>query len=145
MANWLVPSNAFVQATAFSFMRSVPLSLPCCAHMSTTNDLIHIQNFVNGQFKDADSGEWLDNYEPATGKVFSKVASSDASDVETAYLAAKAAFPAWKKTPAEARSKILHRIAEVLTSRLVRNRRFSRLFAFKLKIQESNRCNTVLG
>lgn len=113
--------------------------------MSTANDLIHIQNFVNGQFKDADSGEWLDNYEPATGKVFSKVASSDASDVETAYLAAKAAFPAWKKTPAEQRSKILHRIAEVLTSRLVRNRRFLPSTCANPEIFASNTCALILG
>lgn len=95
--------------------------------MSATSEFIRIQNFINGQFKDAESGEWLDNHEPATGKVYSSVASSDAADVETAYQAAKAAFPGWKKTPAEQRSKYLNRIAEVLTSRLVRESAFQLL------------------
>lgn len=88
--------------------------------MSSSTDLINVQNFIDGEFRDAVSGEWLDNYEPATGKVFSKVCSSDSADVDLAYAAAKAAYPAWKKTTLEQRSKYLYRIAEVLTSRLVR-------------------------
>ena len=83
-------------------------------------ELLLIKNFINGSFVDAVSGEWLDNYEPATGAVYSKVASSDAQDVELAYKAAKAAFPTWKKTTVEQRSKYLYRIAELLSERLVR-------------------------
>lgn len=88
--------------------------------MSAEKPLLNIQNFIDGQFKDAVSGEWLDNFEPATGQVFSKVASSDAADVELAYQAAQAAYPSWKKKSCEERSKYLYRIAEVLASRLVR-------------------------
>jgi len=88
--------------------------------MSAHHDLLYIQNFIDGQFVDAVSGEWLDNYEPATGSVYSKVASSDAQDVELAYQAAHNAFPAWRKTTTEQRSKYLYRIAELLSERLVR-------------------------
>ena len=87
--------------------------------MSTSNDLLKIKNYINGEFVDAVSGEWLDNYEPGTGKVFSKVTSSDAADIENAYQAAKAAFPGWKKTTVEQRSKYLYKIADVLETRLV--------------------------
>ena len=88
--------------------------------MSSHSDLIYIKNFIDGQYVDAVSGEWLDNYEPATGAVYSKVASSDAKDVELAYEAAHKAFPAWRKTTVEQRSKYLYRVAELLTERLVR-------------------------
>jgi len=87
--------------------------------MSVENETIYVKNFVDGEYVAAESGEWLDNVEPATGLVFSKVCSSDASDVQKAYLAASAAFPSWRKTTTEERSKYLYRIADILSSRLV--------------------------
>lgn len=85
-----------------------------------SSELPLIKNYINGEFLDAVNGAWLDNYEPATGKVYSKVCSSDEKDVDLAYAAAKAAFPLWKKTPVEQRSKFLNKIADLIEARLVR-------------------------
>ncbi|OLE68036.1 MAG: 2-hydroxymuconic semialdehyde dehydrogenase, partial [Bacteroidetes bacterium 13_1_20CM_4_60_6] len=52
--------------------------------------------------------------EPATGKPYSLVPDSDARDVEMAVAAAEQAFPAWSKTPAADRSRILLRIADLI-------------------------------
>src|SRR6476620_11078553 len=73
-----------------------------------------IQNFINGKFVEPISGRYLDNVEPATGKPYSQVADSDAHDVDLAVAAAEKAFGDWSKKPAEERSKILLRIADLI-------------------------------
>lgn len=62
----------------------------------------------------ANGGGWLENTEPATGAVYALVADSDASDVDDAVAAAKAAFPAWAATPPEERARLLRRLAELI-------------------------------
>ena len=52
-----------------------------------------IQNYIDGRLFQPSSGKWLDNYEPATGKVYSQVPDSNADDVDLAVQAATAAFP----------------------------------------------------
>ena len=79
-----------------------------------------LQNYIDGELLAPTSGDYLDNYEPATGKVYSLIPNSDQSDVEAAVQAAKAAFPAWSKTTIEQRSKILMRIASLIEENIDR-------------------------
>ena len=73
-----------------------------------------IKNFIDGQFVEPVGGKYLDNIEPATGKPYSRVADSDARDVDLAVAAAEKAFVDWSKKPAAERSKILLRIADLI-------------------------------
>jgi aminomuconate-semialdehyde/2-hydroxymuconate-6-semialdehyde dehydrogenase len=75
---------------------------------------LQIRNFIGGQFVEPLGGRYLENIEPATGKPYSYVADSDASDVELAVAAAEKAFPAWSRTAAAERSRILLRIADLI-------------------------------
>ncbi len=77
-----------------------------------------IQNYINGTFVDPIAGDWIDNYEPATGKVYGKIPNSQEADVQQAYEAAKAAFPSWSNTTIDARSAILAKIAALLQEKL---------------------------
>jgi aminomuconate-semialdehyde/2-hydroxymuconate-6-semialdehyde dehydrogenase len=79
-----------------------------------------IQHFINGAYVDAASGQWIDNVEPATGKVFSLIADGDERDVEAAYQAAAAAFPKWAATSVEERSAILLRLADLIEQNMDR-------------------------
>jgi aminomuconate-semialdehyde/2-hydroxymuconate-6-semialdehyde dehydrogenase len=81
-------------------------------------DPLRIFNFIDGQLVEPVGGAYLDNLEPATGKVYSFVADSDQRDVENAVTAAQRAFPAWSDTPAAERSQILLRIADFIESDL---------------------------
>jgi aminomuconate-semialdehyde/2-hydroxymuconate-6-semialdehyde dehydrogenase len=60
----------------------------------------------------------LDNIEPATGKVYSRLPDGDAADVEAAVAAADRAFPTWSRMPAAERSRILLRIADLIEADL---------------------------
>ena len=79
-----------------------------------------ISNFIGGEFVKPVSGNYLDNYEPATGEVYSLVPDSDERDVELAVQAAQKAFPVWSGMTVEKRSEILLRIADLLTLHLER-------------------------
>jgi aminomuconate-semialdehyde/2-hydroxymuconate-6-semialdehyde dehydrogenase len=93
-------------------MKVLSESLPAVTAGSAA--LLKIGNFIDGQFAAPVGGEYLDNIEPATGKPYSQVADSDERDVELAVTAAEKAFPAWSRTPAADRSRILLKIADLI-------------------------------
>jgi aminomuconate-semialdehyde/2-hydroxymuconate-6-semialdehyde dehydrogenase len=82
--------------------------------------MLQIPNFIAGKHVAPQSGQHLDNVEPATGRVYSLVADSDGHDVEAAVQAATAAFPAWSRTPAAERSRLLLDIAQRIDANLDR-------------------------
>ena len=71
-----------------------------------------LANYIDGELTPPASGRYLDNYEPATGRVFSQVPSSDGSDLDAAVAAGERAFGGWSRTPAEERCRILLAVAE---------------------------------
>lgn len=79
-----------------------------------------VLNFIDGRFAAASGERWLDDVDPATGRVHAQVASSDKSDVQAAIDAAKAAFAGWSRTPAVERSRLLVKTAELLEKNLER-------------------------
>jgi len=79
-----------------------------------------LQNYINGELVAPVSGNYLDNYQPATGQVYSLIPDSDAADVQAATEAAKAAFPSWSTTPAGERSRIMLKIAQLIEDNLDR-------------------------
>lgn len=78
-----------------------------------------ILNYINGEYVEPFSKEWLENYNPSTGEVYAKIANSNAKDVENAYKAAKEAFPEWSNSTLEKRSRILIKIADLIEEQLV--------------------------
>lgn len=77
-----------------------------------------IANYINGALVAPNKSNYLDNYEPATGQVYAQIPDSSTEDVEHAYAAAKAAFPAWSTLSTDVRSKILYRIANLIEENL---------------------------
>jgi aminomuconate-semialdehyde/2-hydroxymuconate-6-semialdehyde dehydrogenase len=73
-----------------------------------------IQNYIGGELVEPVGGSYLDNVEPATGKVYSRVPDSEERDIEQAVAAAEAAFDSWSHTPAAERSRIMLRLADLI-------------------------------
>jgi aminomuconate-semialdehyde/2-hydroxymuconate-6-semialdehyde dehydrogenase len=78
----------------------------------------YLKNYINGELVEPVSKEYLENYEPATGKIYSYLPNSDARDVELAVAAAERAFPLWSVTPTQERSRLLQRLADLITQNL---------------------------
>jgi len=79
---------------------------------------MNIKNYINGEFTAPIEGNYLDNYNPATGEVYSQIPNSTTEDVEKAYEAAAAAFSKWSNTTLEERSKIIAKIADLILEKL---------------------------
>lgn len=73
-----------------------------------------IENYIGGELAAPVSGEYLDNFNPATGEVYSHIPDSDERDVERAVAAAKAGFPSWSAMSPEDRFTILMRLVALI-------------------------------
>jgi aminomuconate-semialdehyde/2-hydroxymuconate-6-semialdehyde dehydrogenase len=73
-----------------------------------------IRNYVNGALIHPQSQSFLENIEPATGKVYGLIPDSDEKDVALAVEAAKKAFPDWSSRPVVERSDLMLRIADLI-------------------------------
>ena len=74
------------------------------------------QLFIDGAFRPAASGETFDVIDPATGQVFASAASGDATDIDLAVRAARAAFDSgrWPAMPPAQRARLLTRLADLI-------------------------------
>lgn len=79
-----------------------------------------IKNYINGELVAPLSNRYLDNFNPATGEIYSRTPDSDERDVNAAVEAAERAFPQWSNLPAEQRSRLLLRIADLIEQNLER-------------------------
>ena len=75
-------------------------------------------HWIDGTPREAASGTWLPEHEPATGEVYAEVADGDAGDVASAIRAAQAAFPAWSALPASERARWLEKLAAAVEARI---------------------------
>ncbi len=76
------------------------------------------RNFINGRWVESRSGEALERRNPAnTREIVNTSPLSSRAEVREAIAAAKAAFPAWRDTPAPVRGRILARAAGLMEQR----------------------------
>jgi len=64
------------------------------------------------------TGSTFDVVNPATGEVFARVQAGDASHVDQAVAAARAAFPAWSRTPDAERKRLMHALGAALEANM---------------------------
>jgi len=76
-----------------------------------------LDNYIGGDWVDAESGERFETLVPATGEALATFPRSGAADVDRAVAAAKAAFEEWRLVPAPRRGEIIFRLAELLRDR----------------------------
>src|SRR6266436_8744884 len=72
------------------------------------------QNYIDGEWVDAASGETFESTSPANGETIGVFPKSGPDDVDRAVAAAKAAYEDWRLVPAPKRGEILYRFAQLL-------------------------------
>ena len=77
-------------------------------------DKVNTGLFIDGQWRDAETGDTIDVINPATGKVIAKVADGSEKDAQDAIEAAGRAQKSWAATPPRERGEILRRAFELL-------------------------------
>lgn len=73
---------------------------------------------IAGHWQSASSGRTLPTIDPATGTETARIAFADATDVDQAVSAARAAFSGWRATTPVKRAQILWRIAELIEANI---------------------------
>ncbi|MGV9194933.1 5-carboxymethyl-2-hydroxymuconate semialdehyde dehydrogenase [Microbacterium sp. MC2] len=88
--------------------RHVPADLPT-----------RLQHYIDGEFVDSLDGDTFDVLEPVSNEVYVQAASGKVADIDRAVKAAKRAFDEgpWPKMLPRERSRVLHRIADIVESR----------------------------
>ncbi|MCT4561900.1 MAG: aldehyde dehydrogenase [Crocinitomicaceae bacterium] len=77
-----------------------------------------LRNYIGGAFLEPSTGEYIDNYDPSTGEVYSLIPNSDDKDVEMAVEAAQKAFPLWSGMLAEERGNMIQKVADGIAARM---------------------------
>jgi acyl-CoA reductase-like NAD-dependent aldehyde dehydrogenase len=75
------------------------------------------QLWINGAQTMASSGKVIEVRNPATEEIIDTAPAANATDVDRAVSAARAAFPAWKRLPAVQKAELLHEVARQLSER----------------------------
>jgi aldehyde dehydrogenase (NAD+) len=78
--------------------------------------LPELKLLINNRWQPSQSGRTFATINPSTGEEICQVAEADAADVETAAVAARAAFEfgPWRKMNASARGRLLNRLADLI-------------------------------
>ncbi len=74
------------------------------------------QNFINGEFLNSNSEEFIEVENPSTEEIISKIPASTTEDIEYAIESAYEAQKTWGKIPPIERAKYLHSIANSIKS-----------------------------
>ena len=74
-------------------------------------------NYIAGEFVRQSSEDWMNVFEPATGKQFAKVPHSGPQDIDKAVAAARTAQPSWGALTHSVRADWLDRIADSLEAK----------------------------
>jgi acyl-CoA reductase-like NAD-dependent aldehyde dehydrogenase len=75
---------------------------------------IRHQLFIDGRFVSAESGETLASLNPHDNSVIAHVAMAGKADIDKAVAAAQNAFPAWARSAAADRGRILLKLADLI-------------------------------
>ncbi len=73
-----------------------------------------MKNYIDGEWVDSSSGEFLEKVNPSTGKVLEKFPSATKEDVSRAIDAAESAFERWNSIGSSKRSRILLKAEELI-------------------------------
>ena len=77
-----------------------------------------IKNYIGGELIAPVSNQYLDNYDPSRGVVYSKIPDSGKEDIDKAVAAAEAAFPVWSNLSKNERSDYMIKIANRIEERM---------------------------
>ncbi len=85
---------------------------------TTPSTVTEIHHWISGRPVAGTSGRFSDVFQPATGRIQSRVPLATEAEVNAAVAAAAAAFPDWSAQPPLRRARVLFRFREIFERRL---------------------------
>lgn len=78
------------------------------------SEIQKLKFFANGQWHDSKATQYMDIFDPSTGKVIAQTPRCTEDEVNFAIASAKKAFPAWSQVPAFKRTQVLFKFRDLL-------------------------------
>ncbi len=78
------------------------------------SEVMKVKAFINGEFVESKTNKYMDVFNPSTGEVIAQTPCCTKEEVEAAVMAAKAAFPKWRNTPAHKRAQIMFKLRNLI-------------------------------
>lgn len=78
-----------------------------------------VKLFIDGQTVDSKTDRWIDNYNPATQEVVSRVPCATMDEMNSAMAAAKRAFPEWRERSVMARQNVMFQLRHLIKNNMV--------------------------
>ena len=82
--------------------------------MATAAEARTLQNYIAGQWRDAEASDALEDRDPATGELIARVPLSGRTDVDAAVQAARDAQPAWREVSPQERARAVLALRDAL-------------------------------
>jgi malonate-semialdehyde dehydrogenase (acetylating) / methylmalonate-semialdehyde dehydrogenase len=82
--------------------------------MATAAEARTLQNYIAGRWREAETGDALEDRDPATGELAARVPLSGGADVDAAVQAARAAQPAWREVAPQERARAVLALRDAL-------------------------------
>ena len=86
----------------------------CGVRFLSSNVAPTTKMFINGEFVESKTQEWIDIPNPATNEVVSRCPKSTPEEMEAAVAAASAAFPAWRDTTILTRQSYMFKLQNLI-------------------------------
>ncbi len=87
-------------------------------HISTQDEVVLLSNFIFGKHFAPANAQYIDGFNPGTGKKQIKIPRSTDKDLENAIASAEKAFPKWSQSSNEYRHDILMKISDLILENL---------------------------
>lgn len=72
------------------------------------------QLFIDGKFVKSKADKWINNYNPATQEVVTRVPCATQDEMEAAVQAAARAFPSWRETSIMSRQRVMFNLQHII-------------------------------
>jgi malonate-semialdehyde dehydrogenase (acetylating)/methylmalonate-semialdehyde dehydrogenase len=87
---------------------------------------------INGKFVESKTDQWINNYNPATNELISRVPCATQDEMDAAIQSAQDAFPAWKEKSILARQQVMFQFRNLIKKHWV-------------SLLEGSDCSSLLG
>lgn len=99
-------------------MTLTPSSLSCSPFLLSLQPTVKL--FIGGKFVESKAERWINNYNPATQDVVSRVPCATQDEMEAAAEAAQSAFSTWRESSLMTRQQVMFRLQQLIRDNMVR-------------------------
>lgn len=101
-----------------SLLRVLRLEAPNVLRRSYSSSAPTTKMFIDGQFVESQTKEWVDLYDPATNELVTKVPKCTQSEMQAAVESSKEAFKSWSQTSVLTRQQVMLKLQHIIRNNM---------------------------